>query len=91
MTFLTEGERRVLARGFQGPRPGSNAFPLLSLKKEGVEVTGERIDELLRAGILHASPRAGKPIAEIKGGNAGPHGEIPDIELTHDYRLKQPI
>jgi hypothetical protein len=59
------------------------------LKVGEIEVTGERIDELLRAGLLAATPRDGKKIAEIKGGNAGPYGEIPDVEMTHDYRLAQ--
>ena len=88
LTELNDAERRILANGFQGPRPGSNAFPLLSLKKDGTEVTGERIDELFRAGILVAIPRDGLPVSEIKGGNAGPYGEIPDVELTHNYRLR---
>ncbi len=40
-----------------------------------------------RAGLLIASPRDGLAISEINGGTAGPYGEVPDIELTHNYRL----
>jgi hypothetical protein len=52
-----------------------------------VKIPGERIDALLRAGVLVATPRAAPPYAVIKGGNAGLYGEIPDVELTHNYYL----
>jgi hypothetical protein len=86
-TILTTGERDALRHGFQGPRPGSNAFPLLEIRDSGVKIPGERIDALLRAGVLVATPRAAPPYAVIKGGNAGLYGEIPDVELTHNYYL----
>jgi hypothetical protein len=85
-TILTTGERDVLRHGFHGPRPGSNAFPLLEIRECGVKIPGERIDALLRTNVLVATPRDA-PYAVIKGGNAGPYGEVPDVELTHNYSL----
>jgi hypothetical protein len=86
-TILTTGERDALRHGFQGPRPGSNMFPLLEIRDSDVKISGERIDALLRANVLVATPREA-PYALIKGGNAGPpYGEIPDVELTHNYYL----
>lgn len=84
---LTKAERAVLSGGFCAPRPGNNFFPLLELKKGGVTIEGERIDALIRAGLLVGSP-VSKPKKPIKGGDLGPHGEIPDIEITHRYALK---
>ena len=84
--MLTDAERLVLLGGFQGPRPGSNAMPLLEFRKDGVKISGERIDALIRAGELIATPRD-KIAHTIQGGNAGPFGEIPDVELSFNYRL----
>lgn len=83
---LTKQERDALGHGFRGPRPGSNAFPLLQLKDLGIHILGEKLDALIRAGILIGKPVTG-PMTCIKGGNAGPYGEIPDVELTHSYWL----
>lgn len=76
----------MLRKGFLGPRPGSNAFPLLQLGKNPDAIFGEDIERLLREGLLTTEPGIGDaPI--IKGGDAGPYGEIPDIDLTHRYWL----
>jgi hypothetical protein len=83
---LTKEEREVLSRGFQGPRPGSNAFPLLELRKGDVKISGERLDAMIREKVLEGWPRA-DPHSVIKGGDAGPYGEIPDVELIYNYRL----
>ena len=85
---LSIAERGALSRGFRGPRPGSNAFPLLEIRDFGVKIPGEKIDALIRAGVLVGTPVAG-PVQCIKGGLAGPYGEIPDVELSHKYRLSQ--
>jgi hypothetical protein len=61
-------------------------FPLLEIRDSDVKISGERIDALLRANVLVATPRDA-PYAVITGGNAGPYGEIPDVELTHNYYL----
>lgn len=86
MEEMSPDELRVLARGFRGPRPGSNAFPLLEIRDLGVKISGERIDALIRAKHLIGTPVAGA-VQVIKGGNAGPFGEIPDVELSYSYRL----
>lgn len=87
MTKLNDAEQRALADGFQGPQPGSNMLPLLCFQRDGVEILGERIEELVRGGALIATPRTGQPIAQIKGGMTADYGDIPDIELTHNYWL----
>ena len=86
--MLTRRERDILSKGFQGPRPGSNAMPLLELRKNGIVISGERIDELERAGVLVATPRD-RVVHTIRGGDAGPYGEIPDIELSFNWHLKE--
>lgn len=76
----------MLAQGFLGPRPGSNAFPLVELRDDDGDVPGERIAELARIGILVGIP-AGEEIECLKGGDGGDMGEIPDVELTHRYYI----
>jgi len=49
---------------------------------------GEDIERWLRDGLLSAAPVSGA-VEAIKGGNAGPYGEIPDVEMTHSYRLTE--
>lgn len=84
---LTEAQRRLLAGcPFLGPRPGSNAFPLLALRDVGGDIAGEEIDAAVRAGLLVATPVCGD-VKVIKGGDAGPYGEIPDVECTHRYAV----
>lgn len=73
---MTDAERAVLARGFRGPRPGSNSFSYLNVTDLGVQIDGERIDAMIRAGVLIGSPVSG-PVEVIKGGPAGPYGGIP--------------
>lgn len=85
-TPMTKEEEAVLRRGFRGPRPGSNAFPLLEIRDYGIKISGERIDALVRAGALVGTPVSG-PCEVIKGGHAGPYGEIPDVELNHRYEV----
>lgn len=86
MESLRDDERMALRAGFQGPRPANNVWPLLQLQKDGVVLTGERIEELFRHGIIIAEPR--KQVSNtIPGGNAGPFGEIPDIDLSFNYYL----
>jgi hypothetical protein len=82
----TEAMATILRRGFIGPRPGSNAFPLLELKTPGCKFLGEEIDTWIRQGLLRAEPVVGE-VSFIKGGDAGPYGEIPDVALTHRYEL----
>jgi hypothetical protein len=80
------GSLEILRRGFRGPRPGSNTFPLLQLGRGEDRITGEDLERLIRIGWLHAEPITGE--AEIiKGGHAGPLGEIPDVDITHRYSL----
>lgn len=83
---LTKEERACLAHGFCGPRPGSNFFPMLEIKDYGVQIPGEKLEALVRAKVLIGSPVSG-PIACIKGGNFGPYGDIPDIEMSYKYFL----
>lgn len=85
MNKLTEAQVKVLETGFLGPRPGSNAFPLLQLGMGESRIDGELIDSMIRAGHLEAFPSTDS--TTIKGGDAGPYGEIPDVELMLRYEL----
>jgi hypothetical protein len=82
---LSAAQWRLLAEGFRGPRPGSNALALLGLTHAGVTVTGEDIDRLLAGGLLNVRPVHGT--VEVLPGSDGPAGEIPDVEMTHNYAL----
>jgi hypothetical protein len=82
---LNARQWRLLADGFRGPRPGSNALALLGLTHEGVTITGEEIDRLLAAGLLTVRPVHGT--VEVLPGSDGPGGEIPEVEMTHNYEL----
>jgi hypothetical protein len=82
---LSAAQWRLLADGFRGPRPGSNALALLGLTHAGVTITGEEIGRLLTAGLLEARPVHGQ--VEVLPGSDGPAGEIPEVEMTHNYAL----
>lgn len=87
MAKMTEAAIALLAKGFCGPRPGANIFYLTELRvSDGTSIDGETIDALTRSGLLVAEPKIGA-VDTIKGGDAGPYGEIPDISITHRYRL----
>ena len=85
LTVFSNEMLDALEKGFVGPRPGSNFFPLLSLHVAGEELDGERIEELVRAGHLSHSPVQSETF--VSGGDCGPYGIIPDIDLTHKYFL----
>jgi hypothetical protein len=85
MPPLNEAQRRILERGFMGPRPGSNAFPLLQLGKDGSRIDGEVLDAMFRAGHFEVTPA--RAPSHIRGGDAGPYGEIPDVDLDFAWRL----
>ena len=82
---LSRAQWHLLADGFRGPRPGSNALALLGLTHEGVTITGEEIGRLLTAGLLEVRPVHG--MVEVLPGSAGADGEIPEVEMTHNYVL----
>lgn len=82
---MNEAQRQILQRGFIGPRPGSNAFPLLQLGEGESRIDGEVLDAMFRAGHFDITP-ARSP-SQIKGGDAGPYGEIPDADLDFAWRL----
>jgi hypothetical protein len=82
---LSAAQWQLLGEGFRGPRPGSNALTLLGLSDGDVTVTGEQIDRLLQAGLLAVRPVHGA--VEVLPGSIGPHGEVPDVEMTHNYEL----
>jgi hypothetical protein len=82
---LTRAQWRLLADGFRGPRPGSNALALLGLTHAGVTITGEDIGRLLTAGLLDIRPVHGQ--VEVLPASDGPAGEIPEVEMTHNYQL----
>jgi hypothetical protein len=82
---LTEAQWRQLEGGFIGPRPGSNALPLLQLGDGASRINGDVLDALWRDGKLSATPSQQEH--QIKGGMAGPFGEIPDVELNFAWRL----
>jgi hypothetical protein len=82
---LSAAQWRLLSEGFRGPRPGSNALALLGLSDGEVTVTGEQIDTLLKAGFLTVRHVHGA--VEVLPASTGPHGEVPDVEMTHNYRL----
>lgn len=88
MTKLNDAQRQILERGFMGPRPGSNAFPLLQLGADDSRIDGEILDAMFRAGHFDISP-AVKPAEQIRGGDAGPFGEIPDVDLDFQWRLSE--
>lgn len=76
----------VLRKGFRGTKPETNFAGFLELCDGDVTVPGEEILRWVRLGWLEAFPVTGT-VDIIKGGNAGPYGEIPDIEITHSYFL----
>jgi hypothetical protein len=82
---LSAAQWRLLGDGFRGPRPGSNALALLGLSDGAVTVTGEEIDRLLAAGLLTVRPVRGA--VEILPPSCGPYGEVPEVEMTHNYEL----
>jgi hypothetical protein len=82
---LSEAQWRLLGEGFRGPRPGSNALALLGLSDGDVTITGEQIDMLLKAGFLTVRHVHGA--VEVLPASAGPYGEVPEVEMTHNYRL----
>jgi hypothetical protein len=82
---LSAEQWRLLGEGFRGPRPGSNALALLGLSDGTVTITGEQIDRLLAAGLLTVRPVHGD--VEILPASSGPHGEVPEVEMTHNYEL----
>jgi hypothetical protein len=82
---LTDAQWRLLGEGFRGPRPGSNALSLLGLREGAVVITGEEIDALLACGFLTVRPVHGK--VDVLPASVGPHGEILDVEMTHNYEL----
>jgi hypothetical protein len=84
---MNEAQRRILERGFMGPRPGSNAFPLLQLGKDDSRIDGEILDTMFRAGYFDITPAQSPD--QIKGGDAGPYGEIPDVDLDFAWRLNE--
>lgn len=84
---LTEAQWRLVADGFRGPRPGSNALPLLGLTDGRVTVTGAEIDTLWRAGYLAVRPVAGH--VEVMPETVTPQGEVPEVEMTHNYELSE--
>lgn len=75
----------ALKKGFVGPRPGSNSFPFVQLGKDDSRIDGEELEALFRSGYLTARPA--RETSELKGGDAGPYGEIPDVELSFAYEL----
>ena len=82
---FNDAQRRVLANGFVGPRPGSNAFPLLQLGKGESRIDGEVLDTMFRAG--HFDITKAQTPDRIKGGDGGPFGEIPDVDLDFVWTL----
>jgi hypothetical protein len=82
---LSRAQWRLLSEGFRGPRPGSNTLALLGLSDGTVTITGEEIDRLLVAGFLLVRPVRGE--VEILPASHGPFGEVPEIEMTHNYEL----
>ncbi|MBV5269003.1 MAG: hypothetical protein JZU55_02630 [Afipia sp.] len=82
---LSEAQIKLLERGFLGPRPGCNAFPLLQLGDGPSRIDGEQIDAMIRLGYLEAA--AASRSETIIGGDAGPYGEIPDVELMLVYSI----
>ena len=82
---LSDAQWRLLSEGFRGPRPGSNALALLGLSDGTVTVTGEEIDRLLAAGFLTVRPVLGD--VEILPASCGPYGDVPEVEMTHNYAL----
>lgn len=78
----------LLGGGFYGPRPGSNFFPLLQLGDSPHRVLGEEIETWIRDGLITAAPASGE-ISILKGGSTEDYGEVPDIELTHEYSLTE--
>jgi hypothetical protein len=87
MVQLTRAQWRLVAEGFRGPRPGSNALPMLGLTDGGVTVTGAEIDALWRAGMLAVRPVHGG--VEVMPASVGPQGEVPEVEMTHNYELSE--
>jgi hypothetical protein len=77
-------QRILRAAPFRGPAPVNNYWSLLALRDDAGEIPGEEIAAVVRAGLLRASPVNGS-VAVIAGGDAGPYGEIPDVEMTHRY------
>jgi hypothetical protein len=84
---LTEAQWRLVAEGFRGPRPGSNALPLLGLTDGRVTVTGAEIEGLWRAGFLAVRPVAGR--VEVMPETVTRNGEVPEVEMTHNYELSE--
>ena len=82
---MTEAQIKMLEGGFLGPRPGSNSFPLLQLGKGELRIDGEQLDTMNRSGWLNAVPSSTH--STIEGGDAGPYGEVPDVELLFHYQL----
>jgi hypothetical protein len=80
-----EISQRILRHApFLGPAPINNYWSLLALKDDDGEIAGEEIELAVRRGLLWAERITSAP-PEIKGGDAGPYGEVPTIELTHRY------
>ncbi len=77
---------RHMASIFLGPRPGSNAWPLLRLETAAGDVMGEDINAWIRGGLFEPEPIDGE-INVIKGGQAGPYGDIPDVDLNFRYYI----
>lgn len=82
---MNKAQRQILEGGFIGPRPGSNAFPLLQLGKGESRIDGEILEAMFRAGHFDVAPAVSPD--SIKGGDAGPYGEVPDVELDFSWRL----
>lgn len=78
-------ERILRATPFAGPAPTNNYWSFLALRDDGEgEIAGEEIERAVRRGVLRAERLPSAPI-EVEGGDAGPYGEVPTIELTHRY------
>ncbi len=59
MARLSEMQRRILSVGsFCGPRPGSNAWPLVEFEHPDGPIGGEIIDDLIRRGLFIGTPKS---------------------------------
>ena len=83
---MTEAEKKAFEKGFVGPRPGSNYWPMVVLKFAGETIPGQRINDLCAAGELIAEPVLGD-LHTLDGGGL----DLPDVECTHHFKINPSI
>ncbi len=77
----------LLQNGFAGPRPGDNCAPLMYIGVRGEDAAwGEELMTWMRKGWLRADP-AGQVIQTLPAHKVSRYGEIPEVYLTHIWRL----